>query len=56
VVRATAAIGGILTLLGLVILVGPQPSVLRAALMGGIGMLALLTGGRGRLSRPWRPP
>ena len=40
----TAAIGGTLTLLGLVILVGPQPSVLRAALMGGIGMLALLTG------------
>ena len=32
----TAAIGGTLTLLGLVILVGPQPSVLRAALMGGI--------------------
>jgi competence protein ComEC len=40
----TAATGGTLTLLGLVILVGPQPSVLRAALMGGIGMLALLTG------------
>jgi competence protein ComEC len=40
----TAAVGGTLTLLGLVILVGPQPSVLRAALMGGIGMLALLTG------------
>jgi competence protein ComEC len=40
----TAAIGGTVTLLGLVILVGPQPSVLRAALMGGIGMLALLSG------------
>ena len=36
---------------GLVILVGPQPSVLRAALMGGIGMLALLTG-RNRSVRP----
>ena len=39
-----AALGGLATLLGLVVLVGPQPSVLRAALMGGIGMLALLTG------------
>ncbi|MET0866082.1 MAG: DNA internalization-related competence protein ComEC/Rec2 [Nakamurella sp.] len=39
-----AALGGLATLVGLVILVGPQPSVLRAALMGGIGMLALLTG------------
>lgn len=39
-----AALGGLATLLGLVILVGPQPSVLRAAVMGGIGMLALLTG------------
>ncbi|MET0966773.1 MAG: DNA internalization-related competence protein ComEC/Rec2 [Nakamurella sp.] len=39
-----AALGGFATLVGLVILVGPQPSVLRAALMGGIGMLALLTG------------
>jgi len=39
-----AAAGGSLTLVGLVILVGPQPSVLRAALMGSIGMLALLSG------------
>jgi len=39
-----AALGGFATLVGLVILVGPQPSVLRAALMGGIGMLALLAG------------
>jgi len=40
----SAALGGFVTLVGLVILVGPQPSVLRAALMGGIAMLALLTG------------
>ena len=39
-----AAVGGTVTLLGLVILVGPQPSVLRAAVMGGIALLALLTG------------
>jgi competence protein ComEC len=39
-----AVCGGVVTLIGLVILVGPQPSVLRAAVMGGIGMLALLTG------------
>ena len=40
----TAAVGGFLTLIALVILVGPEPSVLRAALMGGIAMVALLTG------------
>ncbi len=40
----TAAVGGTLTLVGLVILVGPAPSVLRAAVMGAIAMLALLTG------------
>ena len=39
-----AAAGGTVTLLGLVVLVGPQPSVLRAAVMGGIALLALLTG------------
>ncbi|HEY7813392.1 MAG TPA: ComEC/Rec2 family competence protein, partial [Nakamurella sp.] len=33
-----------LTLLGLVVLVGPQPSVLRAALMGAVGMLAVFVG------------
>ena len=63
-----AAIGGTLTLVGLVILVGPAPSVLRAAVMGGVGVLALLTGrtrssarvGHGRdrpaadRSRTWR--
>ena len=35
---------GTVTLIGLVILVGPQPSVLRAAVMGAIAMLALLAG------------
>ena len=40
----SAAVGGTVTLVGLVILVGPQPSVLRAAVMGGIALLALLTG------------
>src|SRR6476619_1159405 len=40
----TAAVGGGLTLVGLVILVGPAPSVLRAAAMGAIAMLALLAG------------
>ena len=40
----TAAVGGSLTLVGLVILVGPAPSVLRAAAMGAIAMLALLAG------------
>ena len=40
----SAAVGGTVTLIGLVILVGPQPSVLRAAVMGGIALLALLTG------------
>ena len=39
-----AAVGGTVTLVGLVVLVGPQPSVLRAAVMGGIALLALLTG------------
>ena len=39
-----AAIGGALTMTGLVVLVGPQPSVLRAAVMGGIGMMAILSG------------
>lgn len=39
-----AAISGGVVLVGLVLLVGPQPSVLRAAVMGGITVLALLTG------------
>lgn len=40
----TAAVGGVVTLVALVVLVGPQPSVLRASVMGAIAMLALLTG------------
>jgi competence protein ComEC len=47
----TAAAGGLLTLVSLVILVGPQPSVLRAAVMGAIAMLALLVG-RNRTAVP----
>ena len=39
-----AAVGGVVTLVALVVLVGPQPSVLRAAVMGAIAMLALLAG------------
>lgn len=39
-----AAAGAGLTLVGLIVLVGPQPSVLRAALMGAVGMLAVFVG------------
>ena len=46
-----AAIGAAVTLVGLVILVGPEPSVLRAAVMGGVGVLALFSG-RTRTSLP----
>jgi competence protein ComEC len=46
-----AAVGGGVVLLGLVVLVGPQPSVLRAAAMGGIGVFALLVG-RARTALP----
>ncbi|WP_420122748.1 ComEC/Rec2 family competence protein [Nakamurella sp.] len=46
-----AAAGGAVTLVGLVILVGPEPSVLRAAVMGGVGVLALFSG-RTRTSLP----
>lgn len=35
-----------IALLGFVVVVGPQPSVLRAAVMAGLAMLALLWGGR----------
>jgi competence protein ComEC len=41
----------LLALLGFVVLVRPSPSVLRAAVMGGIGLLALTTG-RGRSTMP----
>lgn len=40
----TAAAGGGVVLLGLVVLVGPEPSVLRASVMGGITVFALFVG------------
>jgi len=46
----TAAVAA-LALVGLVILVRPSPSVLRAAVMGGVGLLALASG-RGRAALP----
>jgi competence protein ComEC len=39
-----AALGGAVLICGLVVLVGPSPSVLRAAVMGAVGLLALLLG------------
>lgn len=47
--RWAAAAAGVIALVGFVLLVRPEPSVLRAAVMGAIGVLAILTG-RGRLS------
>ncbi|WP_346028252.1 ComEC/Rec2 family competence protein [Arthrobacter parietis] len=47
--RWAAATAGVVALVGFVLLVRPEPSVLRAAVMGAIGVLAVLTG-RGRLS------
>lgn len=41
--RLTAFVAG-LVLAGFVVVVGPQPSVLRAAVMGGIGLLAMASG------------
>jgi competence protein ComEC len=38
------AAGAGLTLVGFVVLAGPEPSVLRAAVMGGVGLLALIIG------------
>lgn len=46
--RLPAAFLGVLALVGFVILVRPEPSVLRAAVMGGIGVAAVLSG-RGRV-------
>ncbi|WP_459333807.1 ComEC/Rec2 family competence protein [Arthrobacter sp. Hz1] len=46
--RLPAAVLGVLALIGFVILVKPEPSVLRAAVMGGLGVAAVLTG-RGRV-------
>lgn len=40
------ALLGLAALGGFVVLVGPQPSVLRSAVMGGVIVLSLLTGGR----------
>jgi competence protein ComEC len=40
----TAAVGGGLALAGFVVLARPSPSVLRAAVMGGIALIALATG------------
>ena len=45
--RLPAAALGIVALIGFVVLVRPEPSVLRAAVMGGLGVAAVLTG-RGR--------
>ncbi|MBE0009792.1 MULTISPECIES: ComEC/Rec2 family competence protein [unclassified Arthrobacter] len=46
--RLVAAVLGIVALIGFVILVRPEPSVLRAAVMGGLGVVAVLTG-RGKV-------
>ncbi|GAB3875624.1 ComEC/Rec2 family competence protein [Kibdelosporangium lantanae] len=40
--RCTIGVG--IVLVGFVVLAGPEPSVLRAAIMGGVGLLALATG------------
>jgi competence protein ComEC len=45
------AVGAAVALFGFVVLAGPSPSVLRAAVMGGVGFLALLLG-RGRSALP----
>ncbi|HEY2207103.1 MAG TPA: ComEC/Rec2 family competence protein [Pseudonocardia sp.] len=42
--RRTRVVVAVLALVGFVILARPSPSVLRAAVMGGIGLLALLAG------------
>ncbi|WDF31902.1 ComEC/Rec2 family competence protein [Arthrobacter agilis] len=47
--RAAAAGGAVAALTCFVLLVRPEPSVLRAAVMGGIGVLAILSG-RGKVS------
>lgn len=47
--RLPAAIGAVVALVCFVLLVRPEPSVLRAAVMGGIGVAAVLSG-RGRVS------
>ena len=47
--RLAAAVGAVVALVGFVLLVRPEPSVLRAAVMGSIGVAAVLSG-RGRVS------
>ncbi|KNC17783.1 hypothetical protein AC792_13100 [Arthrobacter sp. RIT-PI-e] len=47
--RFPAAVGAVLALVGFVLLVRPEPSVLRAAVMGAIGVAAVLSG-RGKVS------
>ncbi|KQO00903.1 hypothetical protein ASF21_11425 [Arthrobacter sp. Leaf234] len=47
--RAVAAAGAVMALAAFVLLVRPEPSVLRAAVMGSIGVAAVLSG-RGRVS------
>ncbi len=44
--RWSAALCGVAALVGFVMLVRPEPSVLRAAVMGAVGVAALLTGRR----------
>lgn len=41
---AVSAVGAALAMIGFVVLAGPEPSVLRAAVMGSIGLLALVLG------------
>lgn len=43
-----AAVSGVVVIVGFVVLVRPSPSVLRAAMMGGVGLLALLSTRRAR--------
>ncbi|WP_461665075.1 ComEC/Rec2 family competence protein [Gordonia sputi] len=43
-----AAVSGVIVIVGFVVLVRPSPSVLRAAMMGGVGLLALLSTRRAR--------
>ncbi|GLZ34048.1 competence protein ComEC [Lentzea sp. NBRC 105346] len=40
----TCAVGAMVALVGFVVLAGPEPSVLRAAVMGAVGLLALVLG------------
>ncbi|GAA1998648.1 ComEC/Rec2 family competence protein [Nakamurella flavida] len=47
----TAVVGGAVVTVALVLVVGAQPSVMRAAVMGSIGLVALLLG-RGRTALP----